>query len=403
MFNNSVQDPTYLAEFVATGLFRDAGVPASRVTFARVQLNGRDLGLYVVIEAMTKRFLKEHFQNSKGNLYEGYLVDIDSPLDQDNGDSTGQQDRIALLQAATVPEPRPRFQQLNQVLDIDRFVSFVAMEMLIGHWDGYAIHTNNYRLYHNPASDKMVFITHGLDWAFRRPNLSIQPPAKSIVGRAVLQTEEGQRIYQERVGTLFTNVFRLSVLTNRIEQALRRLRSAQLEPAEMAKLERNVVSLRERIALRAARIGEQLAGGTPPTLRFAADATARPEEWRPESDRGEPLMEQDRLDDRATLHVQARGGRSRASWRSQVCLAKGRYRFEGRLRIQGITGGSVGLRISGDTSNRRVNGTLDWRAMEHEFEVKDPTEDIELVCEFHAVQGEVWFDLTSLQLRRLQP
>src|SRR5215211_7651162 len=85
MFNNSVQDPTYIAEALGTELFREAGLPAARVTHARVQLNGRDLGLYVVIEAMNKRFLKEHFLSARGNLYEAYLHDIDSHLEQDNG------------------------------------------------------------------------------------------------------------------------------------------------------------------------------------------------------------------------------------------------------------------------------------------------------------------------------
>jgi spore coat protein CotH len=166
MFNNSVQDPTFLAEFLAMGLFHDAGLPTPQVTYARVQFNGRDLGLYVVIEAMNKRFLKQHFKSSKGNLYEGYLLDIDAPLDQDNGETSDQRDVQALLGACTISDPAERFRQLSRVLDVDRFISFVAMEMLIGHWDGYAIHTNNYRIYHDPTSDKMVFITHGLDGPF---------------------------------------------------------------------------------------------------------------------------------------------------------------------------------------------------------------------------------------------
>src|SRR6185503_17658588 len=40
MFNNSVQDSTYLVEALGTELFRQAGLPAARVTHARVQLNG---------------------------------------------------------------------------------------------------------------------------------------------------------------------------------------------------------------------------------------------------------------------------------------------------------------------------------------------------------------------------
>src|SRR6185436_2424762 len=213
MFNNAVQDPTYVAELLATGLFRDAHLPAARVTHARVLLNGKDLGLYVVIEAMNKHFLKQHFKKADGNLYEGYLKDIDARLEQDNGEAGDQTDVRNLLSACSVPDPAERLQKIGKLLDVDKFVSFVAMEILVGHWDGYGIHTNNYRLYHDPGSDKMIFITHGLDWAFRRPNLSIRPPLKSIVGRAVLETDEGRRLFRERIGTLFTNVFRVPAIT----------------------------------------------------------------------------------------------------------------------------------------------------------------------------------------------
>src|SRR5262249_50602365 len=180
----------------------------------------------VLIEGMNKRFLKRHFSNANGNLYEGYLQDINTVLDQDGGHTTNQADVRALLAACAAPDPGQRLQRLSQVLDVDKFVSFAAMEILIGHWDGYAIHTNNYRLYHDPSSDKMIFITHGLDWAFRRPNLSIQPPLKSIVGRAVFETSEGQKLFRERIGTLYTNVFRVPHALKRLQSGLARIGSA---------------------------------------------------------------------------------------------------------------------------------------------------------------------------------
>src|SRR5436309_1292775 len=99
MLNNSVQDQTYLAELLATSLFRDAGVPAARVTHVRVRVDGKELGLYTGIEAMNKKFLKRNFKNSNGNLYEGYLRDIDRRMDQDNGEDTSQSDVRALLAA----------------------------------------------------------------------------------------------------------------------------------------------------------------------------------------------------------------------------------------------------------------------------------------------------------------
>ena len=120
MLNNSVQDQTYLAELLATGLFRDAGVPAARVTHVRVRLNGQDLGLYTAIEAMNKKFLKRNFKNNNGNLYEGYLHDINTRMDQDNGDDTSQSDVRMLLAACRIPDLAQRFGRLDRVLDTTR-------------------------------------------------------------------------------------------------------------------------------------------------------------------------------------------------------------------------------------------------------------------------------------------
>ena len=256
MFNNSSQDLTYLAEFLATQLFDDAGVPAAHVTHARVRLNDRDLGLYVVIEAMNKDFLKRHFGSGKGNLYEGYLQDVDEPLDQDNGDDITRADLQAFNEACAVPDPSERWQRLNGILDVDRFLSFIAMELLTTHWDGYAIHYNNYRLYHDPKTDKMVFITHGLDWAFRRPNVLIEPPLKSVVARAVLTTPQGKKLYRERIRTLSAKVFKLPVILDRMEKALGKIRDAGLPPDDLAMLERRAAVMRERIQLRAKRVDE---------------------------------------------------------------------------------------------------------------------------------------------------
>src|SRR4051812_26136390 len=68
--NNSVQDESQTTYYLSSTLFNDAGVPAGRVTNARFWLNNRDLGMYVVVEGFSKDFLKRHFKDSKGNLYD---------------------------------------------------------------------------------------------------------------------------------------------------------------------------------------------------------------------------------------------------------------------------------------------------------------------------------------------
>src|SRR6185437_3211435 len=47
LLNNSSQDSSYLRWKLASELFSKAGIPSARLTFARVKLNNRDLGLYL--------------------------------------------------------------------------------------------------------------------------------------------------------------------------------------------------------------------------------------------------------------------------------------------------------------------------------------------------------------------
>jgi hypothetical protein len=399
MLNNSVQDSSYLSELLATRLFRDAGVPAARVTHARVSLNGRELGLYVAIEAMNKPFLKRHFKEHQGNLYEGYLADINTRLDQDNGKETSQTDVRALLAACLIGELPDRFQRLNHVLDVERFASFAAMEVLMSHWDGYTLHTNNYRFYHETSSDKIVFIAHGLDSLFRRPNISIQPPMKSIVSRALFQTPEGRELYEKNLRALYTNVFRIEIITNRMDEALAKLRTAGLPGDKLQNIERQVGIMRARIARRVVRVGDALSGIEPTPPPFDAAGLARVTDWRDEFDHGEPVFDRPAENGQSLLHIKAQSGRCRASWRSMIYLKPGRYRFEGRVRTEGVAGGA-GLRISGSTRNIRISGQNPWRSLQHDFLVEEGSGDIELVCEFDALNGEAWYDLESLRVRR---
>jgi hypothetical protein len=403
MFNNSVQDETYFAEFLATQLFRDAGVPAARVTHAMVQLNGRDLGLYVVIEAMNKEFLKQHFKNVSGNFYEAPFHDIDLPLEQDSGTRSDQSDRVKLFQVCSLTNRAERWRELKKVLDVDRFVSFAAMEMLTTHWDGYVLHTNNYRLYHDPRADQFVFIPHGMDWAFLRPTLSIRVPLDSIVAHAVFDTPQGQKLYRERIGTLFTNVFRVSAITNRIEQEMAKIRTGSFDSNELAKIQGGAALMRQRVIARGKRASDNLAGIPPTPLKFDTNHLAALTEWRADHDGGTGAVDRVTIAGKEALHIAAAGAFYHPSWRSLVYLPRGLYRFEGTLRLAAKGPVVAMLRRSGASTSTTFGSATDWLGLSYDFEVKDAGNDVELVCDFSGVEGEAWFDLDSLRVRRLGP
>ena len=404
--NNSAQDSTYLAELMSTQMFRDAGLPAARVTHAFVELNGRKLGLYVLIEAMNKDFLRLHFKNAKGNLYEAYLQDIDQQLDLDGGADNGQADRKRLLEVCNLQNPAERWSKLPEVLDVDKYLSHCVLEMFIAHTDGYALNRNNYRLYHDPSTDRFTMIAHGLDWGFQNSGATVQPQPTSIITRAVLNTPEGRKAFRERRIQLFRQTYRLDLFSNRVDKAVATLKSAAHDANEAKQFEDYGREMIRRITARYQVVSNQLALPEAQLVQFDASGVARLTGWRPMKRTGEAVQDETKSDGRSVLHIKTAGEGAVASWRLNVSLPVGKYRFTGEARAERVVGASgdpdagAGLRVSGVKLANKLTGDAAWTTLEHTFETTYEGEEKELVCELHARQGEVWFDAQSLRLIR---
>lgn len=261
LLDASTHDPTYLSGLLANELFRAAGVPAARAAFARLEVNGKDLGLYVLSEAVNRDFLGRHFERTKGNLYEGDGHDVTDTLDKDSGDEhKDQPDVEALAKAAQEPDPAQRWKKLAPVLDVDRFISFLAVEVLVWQDDGYAMKTNKYRLYHDPASDRMVFVPHGADAAFSRADGALFPKMSGLVARAILETPEGRQQYRERMTKILSGHFKVPALHARIDELAAKVKPvlAKCDPDAAKNYDAAVAQLRETIAKRAYFLEQEL-------------------------------------------------------------------------------------------------------------------------------------------------
>src|SRR5882672_5412008 len=338
--NNSVQDGSYMTEAICSELFLAAGVPTARATHARVWLNGHDLGFYVLKEGFDKTFLKRHFKNVNGNLYDGgFLREITEPLEltSGGGDVRNHADLKALAAAAREPDYARRLERLQQVLDLDRFLSFAALEMLTWHWDGYVMKKNNYRIYHDPDSGKLVFFAHGMDQMFWDPNGPVVPPLSQVdglVARALLETSEGQRLFRERAASLLTNVFTAERLTNHLNQLQARIRPVlEAMSKEEARNHDNAVNnLRSQMIRRVRIAPTRLFEPEPQPVQFDSTGVAPLTKWQTLDIRGTGKLDQGAAPGGIkALHVAAGSeGRCTASWRTRLRLPAGHYVFEGR-------------------------------------------------------------------------
>jgi spore coat protein CotH len=269
--NNSVQDPTYLCEAISRELFAAAGVPVPRVDHVTVLINGRDLGLYVLAEGWGRPFLRRHFANVDGNLYDGgFLQEITAELDTNSGENRTDHGALERLRVAAFElEAATRAERLAGALDLDRFFRFLAMEIMTCHWDGYAMNRNNYRLFHDRERERMVFLPHGLDQMFgvhrSSPTSPILPAMQGLVANAVLSLPGAPERLREQIAALRAEVFLPERLTNRVQELARRIRPTLAAYApELAEVhDAHVAALCRRIVARAASISAQLAGEAP--------------------------------------------------------------------------------------------------------------------------------------------
>ncbi len=187
--NNGLQDPSMVDTCLAYQVFTDAGIPAPRCSYATVSVNGRNLGLYIHVEEIRAPFLTRHFASTEGNLYEGTVSDFtpeyrgtfEKKTNEDEDDWSDVDAAVAALQ-----EPSDAgLAALGEAVDLDRFLTFWAVEVLIGHWDGYTGNRNNYRFYAEPGG-RFVFMPWGVDDAFHlkddpNPFDGISSPPPSVL------------------------------------------------------------------------------------------------------------------------------------------------------------------------------------------------------------------------------
>lgn len=224
--NNSVQDGTYMNEILCGEMALAMGLPAARGTHALVELNGRKVGFYVLKEGFDKVFLRRHFADPNGTLYDGgFLQDVDAPLQLDKGTPNDHKDLKALAAACRENDPAKRFGALDKLVDVDRLITMACLQVIATDWDGYCRNRNNYRLYFDPKG-KAVFFPHGMDQMFQNPGEGVWHGWGGMVARGVLETPEGKKRYTAKLKEMTEKVFVLDKVSKRIDEFVPRGKEA---------------------------------------------------------------------------------------------------------------------------------------------------------------------------------
>ncbi|MGB0590843.1 MAG: lectin-like protein [Myxococcota bacterium] len=172
--NNLLHDPSLVRELLTYALFRAAGIPAPRVGYTQVEVNGLPYGVYLMVEpSHSDAFLSHWFDGEiSGALYGGrdgqdLFVDAVANFSSGAGADAHKLSLFGLVQAldwvdlsGDVPA------QLDAIFGLQGYLDFVATELILGHQDGYAWSRNGYNLYRPTLTSPWAFMPVGADRTF---------------------------------------------------------------------------------------------------------------------------------------------------------------------------------------------------------------------------------------------
>lgn len=182
--NNAFQDASFLREVVYLDLIRDH-VPAAKANFVHLNINGASWGIYPNVQQLNNEFVKQWFFSNSGTLWRadrpagsgggpggGGWGDGTAALNDLGSDTMAYQEHYTLKRTERVDpwddlvrvcqklEQTPLAaleDSLNNHLDVDRTLWFLASEIAFGDDDGYVYKGKmDYYLYFDAETGHMV-------------------------------------------------------------------------------------------------------------------------------------------------------------------------------------------------------------------------------------------------------
>ena len=229
--NNNQQDHSLVSQFMGYALFNAAGSPAPRCAYAKVTVNGVNLGVYSHVESMRNPFLQHAFGNDLGSLYEGPYVDFYEgwlgSFEFKRGKEKPGREKIHQLINVLKGEGEDMESAIGELVDLDSFYTYWAVEGLLGFWDGYSGNNNNFFMYLNPETDKFHFIPWGADSLFTKhsklehlndPRAPISVKTQGLIAHRLYQRQSGRERYAAAIMDVLDNHWNESVMLSTIDQ-----------------------------------------------------------------------------------------------------------------------------------------------------------------------------------------
>jgi hypothetical protein len=141
-------DRSVLAEPLAYDVYRKAGLAAPRTDHVRTWVDGRPVGLLLLIEQPNKAFLKHNGVNPDGHLYKAvwWANDVVGRHEKKTRVREGHADLVKLVGRLNATKGDDQWAVIKAEFDVEQVAAHYAVRTVLSDWDGFF---NNYYLYHD--------------------------------------------------------------------------------------------------------------------------------------------------------------------------------------------------------------------------------------------------------------
>lgn len=224
----NVNDPSQIREPLTLQFYREMNIPAARTHPLKLYMNDEYMGVYLNVEQIDDEFLNLRYGHEEGFLYKcGYsanLIDngqvfntslFESEINEETDTRTELDHFVEILNTssdANFPAA------IEAVFNVESYLKQLAVEALLGHWDGYSYNMNNFYLFYNGQTEKVEFIPYdadntwgidwlGVDWGIRDLRQWANSGQARPLTKRILNVPAYRATYVQHLSSLVKNYF----------------------------------------------------------------------------------------------------------------------------------------------------------------------------------------------------
>jgi spore coat protein CotH len=279
VLDNVTQDPSMMRELLANNVFEAVGIPYSQIAFCRLTINTDFWGLYTIIEAVSKPFLKARLGEESGTLYDytysgdyrfGYKGDDlgnyqPLPFEPQTNESHLDSGLADFIKAINQTPQSGYAAAMESYIDVKKFLTYVAVENACAEYDGFVgqFGMNNFYLYQYGNQKKFTFIPWDKDTSFQAAEWPVQQRMDTNEFTKRLMLDPAMKSYYEsEVKRIASNYVTTAFLGAKVDQFANLIRPSVAadthKPFSVADFEAAVAGLKGIAAARAANVAAQV-------------------------------------------------------------------------------------------------------------------------------------------------